>query len=159
MHFSLTSGESAHMIEMPPTMLTEQLPGGDWVHPGEPPHVNGLTTLLADFVRDLPGVSDAVAVSVDGLVIAAAGTLPADRVEQLGAMTGSIASLSGSIARFVSGERFHQTIVEMDERVLLVAAIPPPGHLAVLASRACDLAVVSGEVVTLCQRLSATLTT
>ncbi len=61
--------------------------------PQRPQH-NSLDWLVSNFARDVPGVSHAVLVSVDGLLIAANEQLPRDRAEQLAAVTSGLASLA-----------------------------------------------------------------
>lgn len=53
-----------------------------------------LDWLVSNFASDVPGVSHAVLVSADGLLMAASAHLPIDRAEQLAAVTSGLASLS-----------------------------------------------------------------
>ena len=55
--------------------------------PSGTPADNSLDWLVSNFARDVPGVSHAVLVSVDGLLIAASEHLPRERADQLAAVT------------------------------------------------------------------------
>ena len=52
----------------------------------------GLNWLLTTFARRVPDVAHALAVSVDGLTLAASEGLPVDRSDQLSAITSGLAS-------------------------------------------------------------------
>ncbi len=58
-----------------------------------------LDWLVSNFASDVPGVSHAVLVSADGLLMAASAHLPIDRAEQLAAVTSGLASLSAGVSR------------------------------------------------------------
>ena len=66
---------------------------------------NSLDWLVSNFAREVPGVSHAVLVSVDGLLIAASEQLPRDRAEQLAAVTSGLASLAAGAAQLFEGGR------------------------------------------------------
>jgi uncharacterized protein len=58
------------------------------------PGDGNLNWLLTSFARRVPEVAHALAVSVDGLTLAASEGLPADRSDQLSAITSGLASLT-----------------------------------------------------------------
>lgn len=74
-----------------------------------------LDWFVSNFVRDVPGVSHAILVSADGLLMASNSHLPADRAEQLAAVTSGLASLSTGAARLFEAGNVRQSIVEMDD--------------------------------------------
>src|SRR2546430_14341584 len=81
-----------------------------------------LDWLLTSFARRVPDVAHALAVSVDGLTLAASDGLPIDRSDQLSAITSGLASLTVGAAKCLSTGRVRQTVVDMDGGVLLVMA-------------------------------------
>src|SRR5262249_46324122 len=83
----------------------------------------GLDCLLPSFARRVPDVTHALAVSVDGLTLAASDGLPVDRSDQLSAITSGLASLTVGAAKCLSTGRVRQTVVDMDGGVLLVMAV------------------------------------
>ena len=62
-----------------------------------------LDWLLANFARQVPDVAHAVAVSGDGLRLAASMDLPVDMADQLSAVISGLASLTVGAARLMSG--------------------------------------------------------
>ncbi|GGU89916.1 dynein regulation protein LC7 [Actinomadura cremea] len=54
--------------------------------------------LVNDFVDSTPGVTDALIVSCDGLVLIASRALPGDQADTLSAMAAGLLSLGGNIA-------------------------------------------------------------
>ena len=58
-----------------------------------------LDWFVSNFVRDVPGVSHAILVSADGLLMASSSHLPPDRADQMAAVTSGLASLSSGAAR------------------------------------------------------------
>ncbi|WP_264001384.1 roadblock/LC7 domain-containing protein, partial [Mycolicibacterium gadium] len=98
------------------------------------PQTNSLDWLVSNFARDVPGVSHAVLVSVDGLLIAASEQLPRDRAEQLAAVTSGLASLAAGAAQLFEAGQVLQSVVEMAGGYLLVMRVGDGSHLATLAA-------------------------
>src|ERR1700730_9811143 len=71
--------------------------------PARPPHDKSLDWLVSVFARDVPGVSHAILVSADGLLVAASEHLPVERGEQLAAVRSGLASLSTGAAPLFEG--------------------------------------------------------
>ena len=59
--------------------------------------------LLANFADRVPGVAHAVAVSADGLLLAASRDLPRDRADQLSAIASGLVSLTQGASRCFEG--------------------------------------------------------
>lgn len=112
-----------------------------------------LDWLVTDFVERVPGVAHAVVVSSDGLPIARSCEVPADRADQLAAITSGLASLTGGAARVFQGGPVDQTIVEMRHGTFLVTAISDGSSLAVLAAPGSDMGLVSYEMALLVDRV------
>jgi hypothetical protein len=116
-----------------------------------------LNWLLTTFARRVPDIAHALAVSVDGLTLAASEGLPIDRADQLSAITSGLASLTVGAAKCLATGRVRQTVVDMDDGVLLVMAVGDRAHLAVLGSSGCDLGQVGYETALLAHRVSSAL--
>jgi len=115
---------------------------------------SGLDWLLANFARQVPDVSHAVAVSGDGLRIATSADLPVDMADQLSAVISGLASLCAGTARLMSAGAVRQTIVDMDGGVLLVMAVGNRAVVGVLAAPGCDLGQIGYETAMLVRRVT-----
>jgi hypothetical protein len=128
-----------------------------------PNHVAGAVSygdlgwLLTSFSRRVPSVVYALAVSVDGLTLAASEQLSADRADQLSAITSGLASLTAGAARCMATGQVRQAVVDMDGGVLLIMAVADRAHLAVLAEPGADLGQVGYETALLTQRVATAL--
>ncbi|MGV0781150.1 roadblock/LC7 domain-containing protein [Mycolicibacterium peregrinum] len=116
-----------------------------------------LDWFVSNFVRDVPGVSHAILVSADGLLMASNSHLPADRAEQLAAVTSGLASLSNGAARLFEAGNVRQSIVEMDDGFLLLMGVGNGSYLATLASISCDIGQVGYEMALLVDRVGKTV--
>jgi uncharacterized protein len=113
--------------------------------------------LLTSFARRVPTIVCALAVSVDGLAIAASDQLPGDQADQLSAITSGLASLTTGAAKVMSTGYVRQTVVDMDGGVLLIMAVADRAFLAVLAQPGADLGQVGYETAILAQRVATAL--
>jgi uncharacterized protein len=113
--------------------------------------------LLTSFARRVPTIVCALAVSVDGLAIAASDQLPTDQADQLAAITSGLASLTTGAAKVMSTGHVRQTVVDMDGGVLLIMAVADRAFLAVLAQPGADLGQVGYESAVLAQRVNTAL--
>lgn len=118
---------------------------------------NNLNWLLTSFTQRVPSVTHALAVSVDGLTLAASQELVRDSADQLSAITSGLASLTVGAARLLDTGRVRQAVVDMDGGVLLVMAIADRGQLAVLAESGCDLGQIGYESALLVQKVASAL--
>lgn len=116
-----------------------------------------LSWLLTSFVRRVPAVTHALAVSVDGLMMASSDGLARDPADQLSAITSGLASLTVGAARCLDTGRVRQAVVDMDGGVLLLMAVADRGQLAVLAEPGCDLGQVGYESALLVQKVATAL--
>ncbi|WP_205862917.1 roadblock/LC7 domain-containing protein [Planosporangium thailandense] len=114
----------------------------------------GLDWLLASFARQVPDVAHAVAVSDDGLRLAASADLPVDMADQLSAVISGLASLCAGTARLMSAGSVRQTIVDMDGGVMLVMNVGDRALIGVLAVPGCDLGQVGYETAMLVHRVA-----
>jgi uncharacterized protein len=116
-----------------------------------------LDWFVSNFVRGVPGVSHAILVSADGLLMASSSHLPADRAEQLAAVTSGLASLSGGAARLFEAGSVRQSMVEMDGGYLLLMGVGNGSYLAALSSISCDIGQVGYEMAVLVDRVGKTV--
>jgi predicted regulator of Ras-like GTPase activity (Roadblock/LC7/MglB family) len=114
----------------------------------------GLDWLLASFARQVPDVAHAVAVSGDGLRLAASADLPVDMADQLSAVISGLASLCSGAAGLMAAGAVRQTIVDMDGGVMLVMMVGDRALIGVLAAPGCDLGQVGYETAMLVQRVA-----
>jgi predicted regulator of Ras-like GTPase activity (Roadblock/LC7/MglB family) len=122
-----------------------------------PVNYGDLGWLLTSFVRRVPTIVCALAVSVDGLAIAASDQVDTDQADQLAAITSGLASLTVGAAKVLSTGRIRQTVVDMDGGVLLVMSVADRAFLAVLAQPGADLGQVGYETAVLAQRVATAL--
>ena len=123
--------------------------------PARTPHDKSLDWLVSVFARDVPGVSHAVLVSADGLLVAASEHLPVERADQLAAVSSGLASLSTGAAQLFDGGEVLQSVVEMENGYLLLMRVGDGSHLAALASTSCDIGQVGYEMAVLVERVGA----
>jgi uncharacterized protein len=133
------------------------------MNPGTQPHdrsassapatTRTLDWFVSNFVRGVPGVSHAILVSADGLLMASSSQLPTDRAEQLAAVTSGLASLSSGAAQLFEAGNVRQSMVEMDDGYLLLMGVGNGSYLATLASISCDIGQVGYEMAVLVDRV------
>jgi uncharacterized protein len=116
-----------------------------------------LDFLLNDFVTKVPQVSHAVAVSADGLILAATSGLHTDSRDQLAAVGSGLVSLLRGAARFFQAGRVISNVTEMDGGFMFSMAVSSGASLLVLASRACDIGQVGHELADLINRVGPAL--
>jgi uncharacterized protein len=117
---------------------------------------NSLDWLVSNFAREVPGVSHAVLVSVDGLLIAASEHLPQERADQLAAVSSGLASLATGAAQLFEGGQVLQSVVEMENGYLLLMRVGDGSHLATLATTSCDIGQIGYEMAVLVERVHRT---
>lgn len=120
--------------------------------------IQDLSWLLTSFVERVPAVAHAIVVSSDGLPLASSQGFPADRVDQLAAVTSGLTSLTQGAARVFEGGAVAQTVVEMQRGLLIVMSISDGSSLAVLAASHCDMGLVAYEMTLLVERVGRLLT-
>jgi predicted regulator of Ras-like GTPase activity (Roadblock/LC7/MglB family) len=122
-----------------------------------PVNYGDLGWLLTSFTKRVPTIVCALAVSVDGLAIAASDHVERDQGDQLAAITSGLASLTVGAAKLLSTGRIRQTVVDMDGGVLLIMSVADRAYLAVLAQPGADLGQVGYESAVLAQRVATAL--
>jgi predicted regulator of Ras-like GTPase activity (Roadblock/LC7/MglB family) len=114
--------------------------------------------LLGNFVEETAGVTDAVAVSSDGLLIARSHTLDHEQGEQLCAIISGCTSLALSSDRLLRGEGLERVIMAMHLGFLFVCSIADGSCLGVVATRDCDVGSVGYQTTELVTKAGELLT-
>jgi predicted regulator of Ras-like GTPase activity (Roadblock/LC7/MglB family) len=114
--------------------------------------------LINAFTERVAGVTHAVVVSSDGLLVAVSDHLPRDSADQLAAVTSSLVSVTNGAARIFDGDEIRQTVVEMGRGYFLVMSIRDGSILATLAAHEADVGVVGYEMAKLVKQAGEVLT-
>ena len=112
---------------------------------------------LSQFVESTAGVAEAIAVSSDGLLLAASSGPDRENVEQLAAVTAGLSSLTRGAAEMFRMKSVEQVIVEMTGGYLFVSTISDGSALAVLADKKADIGLVGYEMTLLVDRVGTAL--
>ena len=123
-----------------------------------PPTMQDMGWLLNNFANSVAGIAHVVAVSADGLLLAASRDLPPDRADQLAAIASGVVSLTEGASRMFNAGAVQQTIIEMDSGYLFLMSVSDGSSMAVLAARSCDVGQVGYEMALLVERVGAALT-
>lgn len=121
----------------------------------------GLDWLLSGFTQRVVGVRHTVAVSGDGLLVAASNELPPERADQLAAMVAGVVSLAQGLSAATAAGPVLRTIVEMGRSLLFVMALGEGdtlASLAVMVQPGCDVGQVAFEMSGLVDQVGAALT-
>ncbi len=113
--------------------------------------------LLDDLVDRVPSASQAVVLSVDGLLMATSRGLDRDDSEHMAAIASGFQSLARGASRHFQAGPVRQTIVEMESAFLFVTAAGQGACLAVLADAASDIGLIAYEMAMLVKRVGQTL--
>lgn len=105
-----------------------------------------LVWLVNNFVTDVPGVTHAVVVSADGLLLTASDNVPVAHAEQLAALASGLQSLALGSSRLFGLGACDQTMVKMEHGYLFTLAISDGSCLTVLASADCDMKIVAYQM-------------
>ncbi|MFD9460226.1 roadblock/LC7 domain-containing protein [Streptomyces sp. NPDC058964] len=114
--------------------------------------------LISEFVRTADGVTDAVAVSTDGLLMAASDSLGRDRADHLAAIVSGITSLAQNASTAHGFRGMKLVMIEMLGGFLMVGRIRDGSCLGVLAAEGCDVGLVGYEMAILADRAGELLT-
>jgi len=118
-----------------------------------PTQRDSLDWLVSKFANEVSGVSHAILVSADGLLMASSEHMPVERADQLAAVTSGLASLSTGAAQLFDGGYVLQSIVEMEHGYLLLMRVGDGSNLATLATKSCDIGQVGYEMAILVERV------
>jgi predicted regulator of Ras-like GTPase activity (Roadblock/LC7/MglB family) len=117
-----------------------------------------LNWLVVNFVDRVPGVSEAVVVSADGLPMAVSTGLDRDSADRFAAVASGFIGLAYGAAGRFGGGQVTQIVIEMERAFLFVTGISDGSCLAVVASAQCDVGLVGYEMALLVERAGTVLT-
>jgi uncharacterized protein len=120
--------------------------------------VRNFNWLLNAFADKTSGVTDAVAVSSDGLLMAMSSSLPRASAEQLAAIISGFISLGHGTSSCFGFDGLEQVIVAMRRGFLFVSAISDGSCLGVVASKDCDIGLIGYQTTLLVERVGTLLT-
>ncbi|MGW1893733.1 roadblock/LC7 domain-containing protein [Streptomyces sp. NPDC002004] len=112
-----------------------------------------LDWLLDDLVLRVAQVRHAVVLSNDGLAVGASSALTRADAEHLAAVASGFHSLAKGTGRHFGAGGVRQTMVEMDEGFLFIAAAGEGSCLAVLSTVTADIGLVAYEMARLVKRV------
>lgn len=105
-----------------------------------------LNYLLSNNLSRVPGVSQAVAVSVDGLLLAWTGGLDRDAAERLAAVAAGLSSLLRGAAQDFGAGGVQGNITDLAGGYLVLTTVSTGASLLTLVHRDADLAFVTEEL-------------
>ncbi len=114
--------------------------------------------LLSSFVENTSGVEQSIAVSSDGLLMAASSNLDRASADKMAAIVSGLRSLSDGASRVLAKGAVSQVVVEKRNGFLFASAISGGSSLGVIARRDCDLGLVGYEMTLLVERFGHQLT-
>ena len=117
-----------------------------------------LSFLLNGFVRKVPGVTEAVVLSADGLPMALSETLDRESGERFAAVASGLIGLAYGAAGRFGGGRVNEVIVEMENAFLFVTGISDGSALAAVADAGSDVGLVGYEMAVFVERAGTVLT-
>lgn len=102
--------------------------------------------LLSTFVQRTAGVSDAIVVSSDGLLMAASDGMPRDAAERFAAAASGLISLAHAAATPFAGGRVREIVIETEGGFVFVTGISAGSSLAVVAGTEADVGLIGYEM-------------
>lgn len=114
--------------------------------------------LVDNFAASTPGVTHAVIVSSDGLLLYASGSMSADVADPLSAMTSGMISLGNSIADLVGQDGCDQIMLKFPAGHFVFMAIGSLAGLAVLVGDGSNLGMIAHRMAQLVESVGHVLT-
>jgi predicted regulator of Ras-like GTPase activity (Roadblock/LC7/MglB family) len=114
--------------------------------------------ILDNFAERAHGVAHAIAISADGLMVAATRDLPEDRADQLAATGSGLVALLAGAARFFEAGQVISNVTQLDGGFMFCMAFSDGASMLVLASPTADVGKVSYEMTELANRIGDALT-
>ncbi|MGH3311747.1 MAG: roadblock/LC7 domain-containing protein [Streptomyces sp.] len=116
-----------------------------------------LNWLLDGLLERVPETLHAIVLSQDGLLLARSHELSKDDADHMSALASGLHSLSRGAARRFDGGKVRQTIIEMENVLLLITAGGDGSRLALLASENVDAGLAAYEMAKVVQQVGAHL--
>jgi predicted regulator of Ras-like GTPase activity (Roadblock/LC7/MglB family) len=127
-------------------------------HPAQPRSPSDFGWLLNNFAASTAGVTHAVIVSSDGLLLLASGSMSTDIGDPLSAMTSGLISLGHSIAGLVGEAGCDQIMLKFPAGHFLFMAIGELAGLGVLVHEGSNLGIIAHRMAQLVESVGHVLT-
>lgn len=114
--------------------------------------------LVQNFAEKVPGVSEAVVVSSDGLPMSASAGLDPDAADRFSALASGLIGLAYGAAGRFGGGAVNNVMIEMENAFVFVTGISDGSVLAAVASPEADIGLVAYEMTILVEKAGAVLT-
>ena len=114
--------------------------------------------LVENFVDRVPGVTEAVVVSADGLPMAVSRGLDRDTGDRFAAVASGLIGLAYGAAGRFGGGAVTQIVIEMENAFLFVTGISDGSSLAIVADATADVGLVGYEMAVLVEKAGHILT-
>jgi uncharacterized protein len=122
------------------------------------PEATTFNWLLDTFAKTTAGVTEAVAVSSDGLPMAMSAVKNRANADRLAAVVSGMTSLAGGAAHCYALGLLNRIIIDLTEGYLLVTSISAGSMLGVVASRSANIGTVAYEMTLFASRAGGALT-
>lgn len=118
---------------------------------------NNFNWLLDSFTANTAGVTEAIAVSSDGLLMAMSAVTDRANAERLAAVVSGMTSLAGGVASTYALGVLNRVIIDMADGYMLITSISAGSVLGVIAERSANLGTVAYEMTLFANRVGGTL--
>lgn len=112
-----------------------------------------LNWLLDGMLERIPETLHAIVLSQDGLLLARSQDVNKDDADHMSALSSGLHSLSQGAARRFNGGKVRQTIIEMENVLLLITAGGDGSRLALLATERVDAGMAAYEMAKVVQQV------
>ncbi|CAN5298906.1 roadblock/LC7 domain-containing protein [soil metagenome] len=102
--------------------------------------------LLSSFSERTPGVSDAIVVSIDGMLIAASSGLDRATADRIAAVASSLASITRGASRVFDGGSLRQVMVAYENGYIVLSSLHDSTVLAVMTAAGSDIGFIGHEM-------------
>lgn len=116
-----------------------------------------LNSRLNDFVERVSGVTHAVAVSSDGLLIGRSRQLPRDEADRVAAIGAGLVSLLRGAARHFRAGSVVSNLTELEAGYLFTMSTTTGASLLALAAQHCDIGGIASELTKLINQVGPAL--
>lgn len=114
--------------------------------------------MLANYLREIPGVQQVIGVSSDGLLMALATPMDRGDADKLAATVSGTTTLAVNAGRLLGKGALSQVITEFEGGYFVATLIKARSCLGVVTTAECDLGQVGYEATMLVERIGAILT-
>jgi uncharacterized protein len=120
-------------------------------------HGPDLNQQLTSFSDETPGVIEVIAVSTDGLLIAASRGLDRATADRIAAVASSLASITRGASRVFDGGALRQVMVAYENGYIVLSSLRENAVLAVLTAAGGDIGLIGHEMAALGKQVGASL--